>query len=416
MKILLVDDQELIVSSIKNGLQWEKLGVEEVYTANNTYEAKFILTNYPVDLLITDIEMPEEDGIALAEWTRNHSKDVVIVFLTSHPSFNYAQYGLRMHIFDYLLQPIRFADLSELILRVGKEVEKRHSSKEVQSTLRFNRKHRNAVYDSIVLKCLNEQEDDVRETWLTIKKIYLDSHGSFRVYPMLVVFRQWESVRRKWSDELIRTALSNVLAEFYEKEEAEVGIANIEPGEYWIFLMVNESLPETELRGRISRFIRQISQLGDFHISCFANDKPAEKIVPTLLTLKKRMLASPKSAEFVWEDEYASDSPDLGLIDQAVAYIREHIYQKLSRKEVAEHIHLNPEYFSKLFRKETGLSFKDFVLKEKMKRAAQLLSNSKLPIGIIASKIGFDNFSHFSQTFKHYYGSPPQEYRQERNP
>lgn len=79
---------------------------------------------------------------------------------------------------------------------------------------------------------------------------------------------------------------------------------------------------------------------------------------------------------------------------------------------MAAQVHLNPEYFSKLFRRETGLSFKDFVLQEKMKRAAGLLSDTKMPVGLIASRVGFDNFSHFSQTFRGYYKMSPQEYRQ----
>ena len=72
---------------------------------------------------------------------------------------------------------------------------------------------------------------------------------------------------------------------------------------------------------------------------------------------------------------------------------------------------LSEEYFSRVFKSYTGWTFKDFVLKEKMKLAGQLLSNSVLPVGVIASKLGFDNFSHFSQVFKKISGCTPQEYR-----
>lgn len=120
MNVLLVDDQELIVNSLKGGLDWERLGVEQVYTATNSYEAKFLMMNYPVDLLITDIEMPEEDGIALAEWVSERFQETVIVFLTSHPNFQYAREGVRLHVFDYLLQPVRFSELERVVERTGK--------------------------------------------------------------------------------------------------------------------------------------------------------------------------------------------------------------------------------------------------------------------------------------------------------
>lgn len=96
-----------------------------------------------------------------------------------------------------------------------------------------------------------------------------------------------------------------------------------------------------------------------------------------------------------------------------MSFIQEHLQSKLSRQEVAEQVHLNPEYLSKLFRKEMGLSLKDYILTEKMKQAASLLTDSNLPIGLIASKVGFDNFSHFSRTFQNYYKMPPKDYRQQ---
>ena len=65
MNVCLVDDQRAVVDSLKNGIHWEKLPVDKVYTACSAREAKLILKNFPVDVLLSDIEMPEEDGISL---------------------------------------------------------------------------------------------------------------------------------------------------------------------------------------------------------------------------------------------------------------------------------------------------------------------------------------------------------------
>ena len=98
-------------------------------------------------------------------------------------------------------------------------------------------------------------------------------------------------------------------------------------------------------------------------------------------------------------------------IRKAEEYIHTHIYKNISRAEVAEVVYLNEEYFSKLFSKYTGWTFKDYVIKEKMKVASQLLANTNLSVSVIATKTGFDNFSHFSRTFKKLTDMTPQEYR-----
>lgn len=70
MNVCLVDDQRAVVDSLKNGIRWEKLPVDKVYTACSAREAKLILKNFPVDVLLSDIEMPEEDGISLCLWAK----------------------------------------------------------------------------------------------------------------------------------------------------------------------------------------------------------------------------------------------------------------------------------------------------------------------------------------------------------
>ena len=92
-------------------------------------------------------------------------------------------------------------------------------------------------------------------------------------------------------------------------------------------------------------------------------------------------------------------------------YVKSHVYENISRADAAGMVFLNEEYFSKLFKAETGMTFKDYVLIEKMKMAGTLLKNTNFSVGVIASKVGFDNFSHFSRTFQKVTDYTPQEYR-----
>ena len=85
MNVLLVDDQEIIIDSVKKGVRWELLPVEEIYTATSSLEAKLIFTNFEVDLLITDIEMPLMDGHRLTKLIKEDDelKKIPVVIFSS---------------------------------------------------------------------------------------------------------------------------------------------------------------------------------------------------------------------------------------------------------------------------------------------------------------------------------------------
>lgn len=87
MNVLIVDDQKAIVESLREGIRWEELGVEKVYTACSAREAKLVLVNFPVDVMLSDIEMPEEDGLELCQWAKERLPALECIFLTSHADF-----------------------------------------------------------------------------------------------------------------------------------------------------------------------------------------------------------------------------------------------------------------------------------------------------------------------------------------
>lgn len=70
MNILVVDDQIHVIEGIYRGVDWKKLGIDHVFTALNAPEAKNIIREQDIDLLLSDIEMPEESGLDLLRWVR----------------------------------------------------------------------------------------------------------------------------------------------------------------------------------------------------------------------------------------------------------------------------------------------------------------------------------------------------------
>ncbi|UJF32439.1 response regulator transcription factor [Paenibacillus hexagrammi] len=92
-------------------------------------------------------------------------------------------------------------------------------------------------------------------------------------------------------------------------------------------------------------------------------------------------------------------------------YIDEHLHEEISREEIAAYVFLNPAYLSRLFKKETGLSISEYMLKVRMEKAKKLLAESNDKISSVAEKTGYTHFSFFAKMFKKYTGFSPQEYR-----
>lgn len=102
------------------------------------------------------------------------------------------------------------------------------------------------------------------------------------------------------------------------------------------------------------------------------------------------------------------------VVDRLKDYISKNIDQDITREQLAELMNLNPDYLTRLFKKETGQSLKDYILKKKMGMARELLSMTDMSVSEISMRVGFCNFSHFTTTFKKYTGIPPLIYRNEK--
>lgn len=99
------------------------------------------------------------------------------------------------------------------------------------------------------------------------------------------------------------------------------------------------------------------------------------------------------------------------LIRRAISYISQNYNTNLTLDEVARHVHLNPAYFSTLFKECTETTFKEFLNIVRIEEGKNLLSNTDYSIIDIAVAIGFDNQSYFSKVFKRYTGLTPKQYR-----
>lgn len=102
------------------------------------------------------------------------------------------------------------------------------------------------------------------------------------------------------------------------------------------------------------------------------------------------------------------------VVEKVISFISGNIYNSLSRDEIARSVYLNPEYLSRLFKKETGISLLEYIQNEKIKIAKELLVETRLSVSDIASKLGYSNFAYFAQLFSKNTGQTPGVYRKSR--
>ena len=97
-------------------------------------------------------------------------------------------------------------------------------------------------------------------------------------------------------------------------------------------------------------------------------------------------------------------------IDEVCRFVTQNLAEPLTLTSAAEHVHMNPAYLSRVFKKETGQAFNAYVSEQRIRRAKQLLQTKDRIIDI-AGNVGFENSKYFSQVFKKQTGMTPQEYR-----
>jgi AraC-like DNA-binding protein/ligand-binding sensor protein len=101
-------------------------------------------------------------------------------------------------------------------------------------------------------------------------------------------------------------------------------------------------------------------------------------------------------------------------VSKAKEYVTQHISERLPEPEVARHAGVSVQHFCKLFKATTGLTFADFVARQRTEQAKSLLQQNSLRIAEIAFECGFGSIPTFNRTFKRLAGSSPTQYKSSR--
>lgn len=417
MKILIVDDQSAVLRGLEKGIAWETLGFSAVYTAGSAGEAKLMLLNYDIDILLTDIEMPEENGLELFRWAKGRFPNLVGVFLTSHADFGYVKEAMALGGFDYILQPARFSEVERVLLSAA---DKARSNVHIEKLKKNNKafiQQRDQIFATMAAKERESAERDYQEMWAYLSRLLEIDYVqcAFRMTALRVTQFADGS---QWSRPLLQVVFRNVLEELLSQEKGKVIFAG-EGLEEYLLLITTEAGVLTDSRWQQvqEELYRFICTQMDFSISLYPMEEElAEVGLQDLRKLRLRLMELAEKPSGIYGGTVVQETDGDAMAEriyEAMTYIQENLAYNISRADVAEMLHLSEEYFSKLFHKYAGCTFKEYVMAQRLRQAQRLLKHSRLSVSLIASRVGYDNFSYFSKAFKKATGQTPQEYRKE---
>ena len=125
IRVLIVDDEPFIRQGLKILINWKEHGYEVIGEASNGKEAMEIIKNTSVDLVITDIKMPEMNGLELIERVKkNNYKNIKFIVLSGFYEFEYAKTAIKYGVKDYVLKPIQKEELNHVLDEFQKDFAK----------------------------------------------------------------------------------------------------------------------------------------------------------------------------------------------------------------------------------------------------------------------------------------------------
>ena len=164
MKLLIVDDEPIAIQGVMNGVDLKQLGFDDVSSAGSYGEAVEILSQKEIDLAICDIEMPDENGLQLMGWINEHSPNTETIILSCHDEFDYAQKAMHLKCLEYVLKPVRYDVLTEVLERAVKLI----ADKRQQSIM--------TEYGQQYIDSLKKEETETLSDTVETVANYIDTH------------------------------------------------------------------------------------------------------------------------------------------------------------------------------------------------------------------------------------------------
>jgi len=510
IKMLIVDDEPIISQGLRMTIPWDSHGIEVIGEASDGKQALEILEKQRVDIVLTDVRMPEMDGIQLAKTIHEQMPHIRVIIISGYDDFHYAREAIRFRVKDYLLKPV---DIEELISKVRKlseeiiderdklaKVEEEQMQEGVRQFI-FNphiqpEKHHlfTGEHFCVVVSELEDyatlhetrsrtELDEIRDNWNTMVQEAMNTPFyraiSFFTHPnlqMTLVFSQ-----QAFTENTLKQLVTNTLPGWNEPTRLFFGLSDIfediqdvkqayhhayealvkrgkDNNQIQLYSLLNDSnvkkndskikylhLYETLFRRDSQQLVVDLEKLFD-HMEtedynlveivevCQELNKTIEQRLQDILTTTsledityhvnetfdlhftnsmKRVKQLMLEDLTMWMELLIKENmgKKSWSVEKAEEYILEHFHRDLKASEVANEIHITPNYFSMIFKKELGVSFNDYLNDLRIEKAKQLLADTSDRIFEIAKEVGYKEYKYFVQVFRKKTGMTPTDYR-----
>ncbi len=156
-KVIIADDEPKILRLIKMLGHWEEYQIEivdECQSGRKTLES--IQRNKP-DFVLSDIKMPDLDGIGLIEETRKKGIESLFILISGYRHFEYARSAVALNVVDYLLKPVDEEQLNETLEKVCRKIDQK---REMEYLKRLEEEHEKQKLSSFWHMLLGENEEE----------------------------------------------------------------------------------------------------------------------------------------------------------------------------------------------------------------------------------------------------------------
>lgn len=127
--LIVIDDEKKILDGIAEIFPWKNIGFEVKARFTNAREALHYLEKESIDVVLTDICMPDMNGLELAKNLKNY-QDLLLIVFSSYSDYQYMREALQLNIVDYLLKPINYGELSACFEKVKEILDKKNPVRE----------------------------------------------------------------------------------------------------------------------------------------------------------------------------------------------------------------------------------------------------------------------------------------------
>lgn len=396
-KLLIADDEPKIRRGLAKVLPWEELGIELVGEAENGLEALALAAERKPDILFVDICMPFVDGLEFIERLRQTLERCIVIVISGHDEFRYAQQAVKLHVFEYMLKPVVKAKLEGVVRKAISELELERDKERKMVWMDQQLKTNSiAIRDSFLLKWLDGivAPEEIHGQTAFLKLGWAGAVG-------LIAFKVIQNVEsgksmRVWDRDLLEFALKNITEDLLAAEGARNHV------------VLNDKKGHIIVLGSIDNYARWLL------LGTKIQDKMESLLEKTIIVEQQAaesadMLPALHRTLLKELGHKGSLSPIVILTKKFID--RNYGMPALTLGDVAEGVQVSPTYLSKQLKRELGLSFIDYLTEVRIRKAIQLMSDPLYKVYEIAEKVGYSSQHYFSSAFKKVTGTSPLVYK-----